>query len=249
MTAVTFPGSVPDVERSRGGPPPARDVVWISHRDGARCEGCGTEITKGTFVLVARESGIRCLECAGLADLLYLPAGDPALTRRALGLSSRSATVVKFSRTRKRHERQGVLVEEGALERARGECEKDQARREGARVRRRARDAVAEQDYVVRFAQKVRDLFPACPAEEAEAIAIRACQKYSSRVGRSRAAKALDETAINLAVRAHVRHRYSRYDELLVQGLEPFEARPLVAEEIERMLDRWREPAGDPGVR
>lgn len=176
-------------------------------------------------------------------------AGDPALTRRAVVLSLRSATVVKFSRTRERHERQGVLVEEVALERAKEECEKDRARREAVRVRRRARNEVAEQEYVLRFARKVRDLFPACPPEEAEAIARHACQKYSGRVGRSRAAKAVHETAITLAVRAHVRHRYSRYDELLAQGLEPFEARPLVARDIETVLDRWREPARDEGAR
>lgn len=246
---MTLPVSVPAVERQRGSRPPGRRVVWISHRDGDRCEGCGAEITRGTFLLVSRETGIRCLGCAGLADLVYLLAGDPALTRRAVVLSSRSATVVKFSRTRKRHERQGVLVEEVALERAKEECEKDRARRETVQVRRRARNEVAEQEYVLRFARKVRDLFPACPPKEAEAIARHACQKYSGRVGRSRAAKAVDETAITLAVRAHVRHRYSRYDELLAQGLEPFEARPLVARDIETVLDRWREPARDEGAR
>ncbi len=159
------------MECQRGLRPPGRAVVWISHRDGDRCQGCGAEITKGTFLLVARETGIRCLECAGLADFVYLPAGDPGLTRRAVASSGRSAMVVKFSRTRKRHERQGILVEQVALERATEECEKDQARREAASVRQRAWNEVAEQECVARFAGKVRDLFPACPPEEAEAIA------------------------------------------------------------------------------
>jgi hypothetical protein len=48
---------------------------------------------------------------------------------------------------------------------------------------------------------------------------------------------------VTLAVRAHVRHRHTRYDELLAQGLEPFEVRPLVAVEIEELLARWREGA------
>jgi hypothetical protein len=51
-----------------------------------------------------------CLPCARLDDLEYLPAGDAALTRRAGGYSERTAVVVRFSRSRGRYERQGVLV-------------------------------------------------------------------------------------------------------------------------------------------
>jgi hypothetical protein len=196
------------------------------------------------FLQAARETGVRCLSCAGLGDLVFLPAGDLALTRRAVALSARSATVVKLSRARKRHERQGVLVEAAALDRAHEECLRDAARREAARVRRRAKEEGAEQEYIVRFAEKVRELLPSCPPADAEAIARHACQKYSGRVGRSRAAKALDEKAITLAVRAHVRHRYTRYDDLLADGFEPFEVRPLVAPEIEHVLAQWREESG-----
>jgi hypothetical protein len=49
-------------------------------------------------------------------------------------------------------------------------------------------------------------------------IAEHACRKYSGRVGRSAAAKQFDEQAIQLAVVAHIRHRYIRYDELLFKG-------------------------------
>ena len=71
---------------------------------------------------------------------MLLPSGDPALTRRALALSARSAVVVKFSRARKRHERQGVLVELAALEQAQAECARGAARREAQRARRRVRE-------------------------------------------------------------------------------------------------------------
>jgi hypothetical protein len=63
-----------------------------------------------------------CLACADLDHLVYLPRGDTALTRRARKHSALSAVVVRFSRTRKRYERQGVLVEESALEQAGEEC-------------------------------------------------------------------------------------------------------------------------------
>jgi hypothetical protein len=63
-----------------------------------------------------------CLKCAGLSDLVFLGAGDAKLTRRARKYSARSAVVVRFSRTRGRYERQGLLVEEEALKRAEAEC-------------------------------------------------------------------------------------------------------------------------------
>ena len=63
-----------------------------------------------------------CLHCADLDHLVFLPRGNAALTRRASKHSTLRAVVVQFSRTRKRYERQGVLVEEAALERAEQEC-------------------------------------------------------------------------------------------------------------------------------
>lgn len=218
----------------------ARPVVWISHRDGERCVVCRAETPKGTFIVLTREAGLRCLACAGLADLEYLPAGEVALTRRALSRSARAAIVVKFSRARRRHERQGVLVEPEALAAARASCAEDAARRQAAREPRQARAEREEQAYFARFLARILELFPGCPGEEADAIARRACEKHSGRVGRSRAAKVLDEGAVTLAVRAHVRHHHTRYDDLLAEGLDPPAARPLVAGAIADQLARWR---------
>src|SRR5262249_29326992 len=217
-----------------------RTVVWISHRVGERCAGCAAEVFAGDFIQITRETGIRCATCAGLADLVYLPAGDPALTRRAVALSSRAVMVVKFFRARRRHERPGMLVAQAALQRAQEECAADTARREAARARRRPREARAEQEYLVRFTERVLALFPGCPRAEAEAIAQHTCTKYSGRVGRSAAAKAFEAEAVMLAVRAHIRHHATSYEQLLAQGLEPFEARPLVAAQIETHLAEWR---------
>ncbi len=52
-----------------------------------------------------------CLRCAGLDALEYLPAGDALLTRRAKASSARYAVVVRFSRSRDRYERHGLVVE------------------------------------------------------------------------------------------------------------------------------------------
>jgi len=64
--------------------------------------------------------------------------------------------------------------------------------------------------------------------------------EYSGRVGRSAAAKALDEEAVRLAVTAHVRHAETNYDELLLKGIERRDAREMVYPEVSRILDRWK---------
>jgi hypothetical protein len=75
------------------------------------CHRCG-----GTGALLVMESpGPTCLRCVGLDDLEFLPAGDALLTRRVKDNSPRSAVVVRFSRSRRRYERQGLLVELEAL--------------------------------------------------------------------------------------------------------------------------------------
>jgi hypothetical protein len=60
-------------------------------------------------------SGPACLSCVGLNDLKFVPPGNALLTRRAKAKSSKNAVVVRFSKTRRRYERQGVLVEVAAL--------------------------------------------------------------------------------------------------------------------------------------
>ena len=57
-----------------------------------------------------------CMRCVGLDHLEFLPAGDANRTRRAHRASSLTAVVVRFSRTRRRYERQGLLVEPQALD-------------------------------------------------------------------------------------------------------------------------------------
>jgi hypothetical protein len=81
------------------------------------CHRCG----KTGELLMMENPGPACLSCVGLDDLTFLPAGDALLTRRAKANSARRAVVVRFSKTRRRYERQGLLVEPSALEEARGQ--------------------------------------------------------------------------------------------------------------------------------
>ena len=71
------------------------------------------------------------------------------------------------------------------------------------------------------------------------AIAEHACLKYSGRVGRSAAAKSLDENAIRLAVVAHIRHVETDYDTLLASGYDRHEARSAVETAVNRVLSQW----------
>lgn len=107
--------------------PPELVVVIALHE--WSCTACGGT---GRFLLM-EDRGPICMRCAKLGHLFYLAAGDAALTRRATKASSLSAVVVRFSRARKRYERQGVLVEEAALAAVELEClgeEEAAARRE-----------------------------------------------------------------------------------------------------------------------
>ncbi|MDZ7276640.1 MAG: DUF2293 domain-containing protein [candidate division KSB1 bacterium] len=169
-----------------------------------------------------KEKGARCLSCADLDHLVYLPRSDAALTRRATKHSRLHAKVLQGSRTRKQYERQGILVESEALDKAEAECLADEevCRREREAERRAELDA----EYVKAFGKHVLRLFPKCPPEAAEKIAEYACRKYSGRVGRRAAAKRFDDEAIQLALQAHVCHHFTDYDELLARGYQRYEA-------------------------
>ena len=94
----------------------------------SECVECRKELLASEFLFM-EDGRPLCLRCADLDHLAYLPRGDTGLTRRARKYSSLSAVVVRFSRTRKRYGRQGVLVEQAALDRAEEECQADAADR------------------------------------------------------------------------------------------------------------------------
>ena len=205
---------------------PVKD--WVC----ARCTGTGGLLTMD-------DAGPLCMTCADLDHLVFLGAGDAALTRRAKKASVLSAVVVRWSRSRKRYERQGILVEEAALEQAEQECLAD----EDARLRRRERDrerrAGEDVELQARMAAEIARLFPRCPTERAEAIARHAALRGSGRVGRSAAGRALDEQAITLAVVASVRHQDTAYDSLLMSGVPRDVARDRIRPDIDRILASW----------
>jgi hypothetical protein len=90
------------------------------------------------------------------------------------------------------------------------------------------------------MAQSIRRFYPNCPAEEAENIARHTAERGSGRVGRSAAGRDLEEQALELAVTAWIRHRWTDYDMLLSSGRERLDARELVCHKVRETADRWK---------
>ncbi len=215
--------------------------VFISGKDSS-CEECREDLGRKAWITLIKDKGVLCLACSDMDHLVFLPSGDVALTRRARKHSILSAVVLQWSRSRKRYERQGLLVETEALEQAEEECLADSEARARRREREAERRAELDEQYVDSFAKRIRELFPRCPFGRDMIIAEHACLKYSGRIGRSAKAKILDEESVRVAVIAHIRHVETQYDKLLLKGYERQDARKQVEEQVKQVLKKWAIP-------
>lgn len=222
-----------------GAPPKRSTELRVVQADYAwECSVCG-EAGAGDLLLKAR-SGTMCLDCADLGHLEFLPSGDAALTRRAKKASRLSAVVVSWSRRRNRFERQGILAESDAIEMAAQQCLADADARAARRAQDQIRRGAVDEKFRAEFTNAIRAEFPGCPPSRAEAIAYHAALRGSGRVGRSAAGRALEPSAISLAVAASVRHIDTAYDDLLMAGVDRDEARQAVRPRVDTILDAWR---------
>jgi hypothetical protein len=210
----------------------------VSHGD-SKCGECGRELFEGSFLRKERERGL-CIDCADLGHLTFVAAGDACITRRASKYSPLRAVVLRFSRARKRYERQGILVQEEALARAEEECLGDVDLRERRRQADAERRAERDAEYVREFAGAIRRHYPEAPDDAADRIATHACQVHSKRIGRTARAKDLDPGAIDLAVQAHIRHHRTDYDVLMASGVDRIDARHRVRADVDVTLAKWR---------
>lgn len=220
----------------------APQLVVIEIVRESECSECGVEMEPGSLLVMEAAQPL-CMQCAGFGDLEYLPAGDTALTRRATKYGERVAVVVRFSRSRKRYERQGILVEIAAIEKAERECMEDAEERAAGRVREAERRREEDRQLVSRMTDRIRGLFPGCPRQELAAIAAHTAKRGSGRVGRTLAGRNLEDTPLIAAVRAAVRHNHTGYDEMLLRGIDRMTARQNVADKIEKILAAWRRSA------
>ena len=98
--------------------PPTPTIFLIAKE--SSCVNCGTTIPKGRWLTMDGDQPL-CAACGGFDHLLFLPSGNPSLTRKAKKYSKLTAAVVKYSRSRKRYEQWGWLVEEDGLQKAKHE--------------------------------------------------------------------------------------------------------------------------------
>jgi len=219
---------------------PNQLIVFDILRD-SECAECLHELRKGDFLFLENGHPL-CLSCADLDRLVYLPSGDAALTRRAKKHSAIAAVVVRFSRSRSHYERQGVLIEEAALDEAEKECVADAEQRRTRREQDKLRRAEQDRDFTALMTEAILKLFPGCPSGEARAIAAHTAARGSGRVGRTSAGRALEAEALTAAVIAAIRHKYTDYDRLLMEGYSRMDARHIIRDAVDHVVQRWRCP-------
>ena len=174
-------------------------------------------IARGSLLII-HDGQPLCLRCAGMEHLTSLPAGNTAMTRRAKMHSKLWAVVVRFSRARKRYERQGLLVEEGAVALTQEECRADENPRRDHRIQAAKHRKEEDRALAETMRAKILEMFPNCPRADAETIARHTSVRGSGRVGRSKSGRNLEEEALRLAMIAHIRHCHTRYDDLCCKG-------------------------------
>ena len=213
-------------------------LVFVSYRD-ATCSECSREIRTGNLVFMEGREVV-CLSCADLDHLVFLPSGDVAMTRRAKKHSPLSAVVLKHNRRMRRQQRVGLLVTEAALTKAEDECLEDADRRARQRQRAEVRRSEMDAEFVKEMTGEIRRLYPGCPVKTAREIAEHTGARGSGRVGRSARGRELQPKAITLAVRAHIRHAKTPYDELLYTLGDRETARHQVIDQVDQIEGEWK---------
>lgn len=213
-----------------------------------RCGTCLAPIQPGVLVSAVSPTKVSCVACAGLQGMEILPSGDVAMTRRTQSLSARVAVVIEWSARSKRWERRGTLAEPSAIAEARRLCAVDAGERERARELAAGRREIEQREYVAAFRSAVIRMFPGCPRAEAADIAAHACEKHSGRVGRTAAAKDLDDEMVRLAVIAHVRHLHTEYDRTIDRTRDKRGSRAAIRPDLQAVLAAWQRGDPAPGV-
>ena len=230
--------SEPDLDPKADKP---REIVVFSIVRDTRCAGCGARLGKGRFLFKENDKA-SCMGCADLDHLVYLPAGSSKMTRRAKKYSPLSAAVVRFSSTRKRYERQGLLVESAALRRAEEECFSEEELAERRRYDELDRNSVYTDALVAALTKKIRADLPGCPQDSASAIAELAAYRTGKRIGRTAREPDLKTEELPEVVFSWVRVHHTGYDKRRMEGMERETARDAVRSEAGRVVRKWQGP-------
>ncbi|EUC46219.1 hypothetical protein COCMIDRAFT_93494 [Bipolaris oryzae ATCC 44560] len=90
---------------------------------------------------------------------------------------------------------------------------------------------------IAKASAEVEKQFPQMPRGEHETVLKHGFKKHSGRVGRTNSIPL--SRKVLLAVIAHVRHKHTKYDALLHQGIDREDARKSTRKDIERLLKKW----------
>ncbi|MDH7446477.1 DUF2293 domain-containing protein [Aquimarina sp. 2201CG14-23] len=215
--------------------------IFLTKKEKLSCKTCGRRISLGkSFVAESEDHKGTCFGCSPFVGYVMLPPGDAAMTRRSKKHSTLCGVVLAWNQRRKRYERRGQLVEEEAIEKARLECEKDQAARDLKNKKAAIIRAQKDREYIADFAMAIRERYPNCPPKRELDIAIHSCEKHSGRVGRTADAKQFDPKMIDLAVTAHIRHKETNYDAQFGKGKRKKEIRSDIQSDVSAILRKWQ---------
>jgi len=81
--------------------------VFISNRE-STCNECGEALGSQAWIVLKGEKGAVCLTCADMDHLVFLPAGDTALTRRSSKYSALHGLSKKLPETKHPRNRLGA---------------------------------------------------------------------------------------------------------------------------------------------
>jgi hypothetical protein len=100
-------------------------------------------------------------------------------------------------------------------------------------------EAVQKRDAAIEdnFEEAIVKLFPKIPKSEVPQILKHSLKKHSRRVGRTGTVALQDR--VKLAVRAHIRHVHTEYDELLKHGTSRVTAREKIWERLNEVARQW----------
>lgn len=110
-----------------GGDKKSKDETVFALARASRCFGCDAKQEVDDIITLTSkkdEKEVFCRKCSKLDDLVVLKPGNAQVTRLAKKYSKRHFVIMKWSELWKTYERQGLLVEPDALERARKEAVK-----------------------------------------------------------------------------------------------------------------------------
>jgi hypothetical protein len=222
------------------------DEIEVIERTGdveSYCAGCGLGIllSSGSRFKKEGENGF-CLKCAGLNHLVFLPSGNPTLTRRASKYSSVKAIVKQINLTYKGYERIGILVEEVALQKAREECIFEEKNPDIASSQKSRKQDKFESHYIETFSIQIQSHYPSCSKEDVLKIAAFAYRNYLGKTRPSFSFKKLNSENIDLAVRIHVLHYYTNYSELHRLGRDTENVRNQLLSTVNEIIGKWKIP-------